>query len=170
MVEIEIQQGDLLKVAADAIVNPANSGGTMGGGVAGVIRAVAGACVEAEAMKQAPIPVGAAIVTPVGRGKTLLAPTAIIHAPTMRRPAEAIPVENVNLATAAALALADRMGYAVLAFPGMGTGVGRVTPEAAAHAMLAEITRFQARALHKIVLIDMNPRVVAAWRKAACQM
>ena len=53
--EIVVMHGSLLDVDAQVIVNAANSHGLMGGGVAGVIRRVAGFQVEAEARKQAPI-------------------------------------------------------------------------------------------------------------------
>lgn len=46
-VRISIAQGSILEVDAQAIVNAANSLGVMGGGVAGVIRRVAGPPVSA---------------------------------------------------------------------------------------------------------------------------
>ena len=61
---ITVEQGSLLDVDTQVIVNAANSHGLMGGGVAGVIRRVAGFQVEEEARKQAPIPVGMAVTRP----------------------------------------------------------------------------------------------------------
>ena len=61
--QIFVMQGSILEVEAQAIVNAANSSGAMGGGVAGVIRRAAGSEVEKEAMDQAPISVGHAVVT-----------------------------------------------------------------------------------------------------------
>ena len=57
---ISVIQGSILEVETDVIVNAANSHGIMGGGVAGVIKRVAGQGVEDEAKQQAPIVVGAA--------------------------------------------------------------------------------------------------------------
>ena len=51
---ITVEQGSLLDVDTQVIVNAANSHGLMGGGVAGIIRRVAGFQVEEEARKQAP--------------------------------------------------------------------------------------------------------------------
>ncbi|HZR45421.1 MAG TPA: macro domain-containing protein [Candidatus Manganitrophaceae bacterium] len=159
--KIEIVQGSILDIDADAIVNPANSGGWMGGGVAGAIRRAAGAEVEAEAMAAAPIPVGAACLTKGGATRF----RGIIHAPTMTRPAEAIPVENVRKATRAALQLAEEARLANVALPGMGTGVGRVSPKAAAEAMIGEIVAFERGSIRKILLVDVAPEMVAAWKE-----
>jgi O-acetyl-ADP-ribose deacetylase len=160
--EIEIRKGSILEVEADAIVNPANSHGWMGGGVAGVIKRAAGPEVEKEAIAQAPIPVGKAAASSGGKTKF----KAILHAPTMTEPSEHIPVKNVSLATRAALALADQKGYHTIAIPGMGTGVGAVEPAAAAQAMLDEIRSFKPSKLKKIILVDVNDEMVSAWRKA----
>jgi len=92
---ITVEQGSLLGVDTQVIVNAANSHGLMGGGVAGVIRRVAGFQVEEEARKQAPIPVGMAVLTSGGRTKF----RGIIHAPTMSEPAMRIPSYNIGAAT-----------------------------------------------------------------------
>ena len=155
-------QGSLLDVEAQAIVNAANSHGLMGGGVAGIIRRAAGSQVEDEAREQAPIPVGAAVLTSGGRTRF----AGIIHAPTMPEPAMRIPVENVRLATRAALRLADDQGFVSLAIPGMGTGVGRVAPEEAAEGMVEEIRQFQPRSLQSVILVDVDPVMVRAWEVA----
>jgi O-acetyl-ADP-ribose deacetylase len=159
--KIEVVQGSILDVEADAIVNPANSGGSMGGGVAGVIRRAAGSEVEEEAIKSAPIPVGSAIVTKGGASRF----SGIIHAPTMTRPAEAIPVENVRKATRAALQVAEEKKIERIALPGMGTGVGRVSPKEAARVMVEEIAAFKGRSLQKVILVDVAPEMVSAWRE-----
>ena len=99
--EITVVHGSILEVDAQAIVNAANSLGIMGGGVAGVIKRAAGAEVEEEAWKLAPIPVGSAALTSGGKTKF----TGIIHAPTMPRPAMKIDPQNVAKATKAALTL-----------------------------------------------------------------
>ncbi len=155
-------QGSLLDVEAQAIVNAANSHGLMGGGVAGIIRRAAGSQVEDEAREQAPIPVGQAVLTSGGRTRF----EGIIHAPTMPEPAMRIPVENVKLATRAALQLADAQGFVSLAIPGMGTGVGRVAPEDAAQGMVEEIRQFQPRSLLSVILVDIDPVMVRAWQAA----
>ena len=162
MVKITCLQGSLLDVEAQAIVNAANSHGLMGGGVAGIIRRAAGSQVEDEAREQAPIPVGRAVLTSGGRTRF----AGIIHAPTMPEPAMRIPVENVRLATRAALRLADEQGFVSLAMPGMGTGVGRVAPGEAAQGMVEAIRQFQPRSLQSVILVDVDPVMVRAWEVA----
>lgn len=141
------------------IVNAANSHGIMGGGVAGVIKRAAGAAVEEEAMRQAPIPVGQAVLTSGGHTKF----KGIIHAPTMPEPGMRIPAENVGKATRAALALADERGFVSIALPGLGTGVGGVDVHDAAHQMIQAIKSFAGCALQRVALVDLDPAMIAAW-------
>jgi O-acetyl-ADP-ribose deacetylase len=159
-IQIRVVQGSILDTDVQAIVNAANSRGIMGGGVAGVIRRAAGLEVDEEARRQAPIPVGSAVVTSGGRTRY----QAIIHAPTMPEPAMRIDPENVALATRAALALADARGFASVAIPGMGTGVGGVAHADAAAMMITEIRAHVPRALQTVVLVDVDPAMVQAWR------
>ncbi|HIC98389.1 MAG TPA: macro domain-containing protein [Pyrodictiaceae archaeon] len=121
---VEVFVGDITGVEADAIVNPANSLMIMGGGVAGAIKRVAGDKVEFEARKRAPVPVGKAIVT--GAGKLEPRIKAIIHAPTMERPAMPTTPEKVFRAAKAALEVAAQHGFESVAMPALGAGVGRV--------------------------------------------
>jgi O-acetyl-ADP-ribose deacetylase len=158
-IQIRVVQGSILEMDVQAIVNAANSHGIMGGGVAGAIRRAAGLEVDEEARRQAPIPVGSAVVTSGGRTRY----EAIIHAPTMPEPAMRIDPENVALATRAALALADARGFASVAIPGMGTGVGGVAQADAAAMMIKEIRAFVPRALQTVVLVDVDPAMVQAW-------
>ncbi len=160
--EIHVVQGSILEVEAQVIVNAANSLGIMGGGVAGVIKRAAGAEVDAEAQRQAPIPVGQAVLTSGGKTKY----QGIIHAPTMPQPAMRIGEENVALATRAALKLADERGFVSVAIPGMGTGVGGVAPTEAAAQMMGAIREHRPTTLRTVILVDIDAAMVAAWRSA----
>ena len=160
-ITIDIRKGDITKVKAAAIVNAANSGGTMGGGVALAIRRAGGTEIEAEAVAQAPIPVGMAVATTAGH----LPYRCVIHAPTMRRPRQRIPAENVAEATRAAVETADRLGCESLAIPGLGTRTGKVAYTVAAREMFAAIARYRPATLRHIVLIDIDKKMVDAWRK-----
>jgi len=159
--EIEVLLGSLLDVKADAIVNPANSYGYMGGGVAGVIKRAGGEEIEREAIKKAPIPVGSAIITKAGR----LPFKGVIHAPTMEEPAMETTEEKVRKAVRASLELADKLGFESIAMPGMGTGVGRLPKDIAARAMVEEIKAFKPVSLKKVILIDLDSQMVEEWRK-----
>lgn len=157
--KVIVKVGDITREQVDAIVNPANSFGSMGGGCAYAIKAAGGSQIEEEAISKGPTPVGMAIETGAGG----LAARYVIHAPTMENPAESIDKDNVRAATYAALRRARELGIRTLAFPGMGTGVGGVGKTEAASAMLAEIKRFSAEersSLESIVLVafDMDLR------------
>jgi O-acetyl-ADP-ribose deacetylase (regulator of RNase III) len=160
--QIQIVQGSILETDTQVIVNAANSFGIMGGGVAGVIKRAAGAEVEEQARQQAPIPVGQAVLTSAGRTGF----KGIIHAPTMPRPATRIDADNVTKATRAALELADRQGFASIAIPGMGTGVGGVAPGEAASRMIQAIRAFRSSHLQSVVLVDVDREMVEAWQNA----
>ncbi len=160
--EIVAQQGDILQVKADAVVNPANSLGEMGGGVAGMLRQVGGEAIEKEAMSQAPIAIGDAVQTGAGT----LPFRYIVHAPTMEKPAQSTTSEKVRKATLAALLCADSYGVKTLAMPGMGTGTGGISPSTAAEVMVETLRNYETASVRKIILIDQNPDVVAAFRAA----
>ena len=135
-VRIRVLRGDITKWEAparpSAIVNPANSMMVMGGGVAGAIRRAGGPEVEEEARKHAPVPVGEAVATTAGR----LPVDYVIHAPTMELPAMRTDVGKVREAMRAALRCAEGLGLKALAFPGLGTGVGGLSADEAARAMM----------------------------------
>ena len=76
---LEVMQGDITTCAVDAVVNAANNHLWMGAGVAGAIKRQGGQAIEDEAVRQGPIPVGAAIVT----GSGLLKARYVIHAAAM---------------------------------------------------------------------------------------
>ncbi len=165
-IKIIVEQGDLTQQKVDAIVNPANSAGVMGGGVAGVIRKVGGKIIEEEAMKQAPIPIGEAVFTTGGS----LPCRGVIHAPTMVRPAERATAEVVRQATEGALRCAEEAGFASIAFPGMGTGVGRLSPDVAAETMVGAIRSFPAKYLEEVYLVGYESEMVSAFRKAVARI
>jgi len=158
---VVVKRGDLTKESADAICNPANSLMLMDGGAAGALKRAGGEEIEREARKHAPIPVGKAVVTSAGRLKARW----VIHAPTMVRPAMRIRSEEVYLATRAALECADRVGASSITIPGMGTGVGGVSFEEAARAMVKALRDFapDSRSLKEIVLCDLSDGMVNAW-------
>jgi O-acetyl-ADP-ribose deacetylase len=159
MAGIRVIRGDITRSDAQAIVNPANSRGLMGGGVALAIRQAAGRCVEDEAKALAPIAVGKAAVTGAGA----MPQRYVIHAPTMTEPAERIGVGNVRSATIAALAAARELGVSSVAFPGMGTGVGGVPFSDAARAMVECILEFAPE--FSVLLIDIDLELTREFEK-----
>lgn len=131
---IRIVRGDITRVEADAVVNPANTALRMGGGVAGAIKRRGGREIEAEAVAKGPIEIGQAVAT--GAGK--LPARWVIHAPTMALDFKT-DLHKVAKATRAALGLARELGARRVAFPAMGTGVGGLDPREVARVMLREL-------------------------------
>ncbi len=162
---VEVIKGDITEVAADAIVNPANSLMVMGGGVARAIRMKGGIIIEEEALRYAPVPVGEAVATTAGR----LPAKYVIHAPTMPRPAMRIPPENAYKATKAALEKADELGVEIIAFPGMGTGVGGLDYYVAAKEMLKAIKEHAPRNLKKVLLVAYSEEAYQKFIKALAE-
>ena len=161
MIEIRIQHGDITKVQADAIVNPSNSFGWMGGGAAGSIKREGGDLIEVRAVDKAPLEVGKAILTTAGK----LPYKGVIHAPTMVSPTEKAKDYNVEMAVRGALLLADDQGFKTIAMPGMGTGIGDFPKDKAAKIMIAEIKKLNPINLEKVVLVDLNEELIKAWEK-----
>ena len=161
MIEIQIQHGDITKVQADAIVNPSNSFGWMGGGSAGAIKRGGGDLIETQAVDKAPLEIGKAIITTAGK----LPFKGVIHAPTMESPAQKARDYNVEMAVRGALLLADDQGFKTIAMPGMGTGIGDFPKDKAAKIMIAEIKKINPINLEKVILIDLDEKLVEAWNK-----
>lgn len=160
-----MRTGDITKEKTGAIVNPANSYGSMGGGVAWAIKKSGGEEIEREAVEKGPTRVGDAIATSAGR---LLA-RFVIHAPTMENPAERTNEEKIEKATSAALECSRKLGIKSLAFPGMGTGVGGVSKEKAACVMIDTIKRFldtENSDLERIILVGFDYELTKKFKES----
>ena len=140
MARIELWNGDICDLEVDAIVNAANLSLWMSTGVAGEIKRAGGDAIEFAAVRQAPVPLGEAIVTPAGR----LAARAVIHAVSLDRDRRTSG-EIIDRAVRSAMARARELRVASVAFPAMGTGVGGFPLDEAARvtvrAVRAEMTR-----------------------------
>jgi O-acetyl-ADP-ribose deacetylase (regulator of RNase III) len=161
-IEIETFLGDITKLEVDAIVNAANTGLFMGGGVAGAIKRAGGKEIEDEAVAKAPIKIGEAVETTAGKLKVKY----VIHSPTMET--DFITDENkIRLAIKAALQKADELGIESIAFPALGTGVGGFSREEAAKIMVEEIKEHinAGTKLKRIILSDINRKQVDAFKE-----
>ncbi len=160
--KITVIHDDITRQDVDAIVNPANSYGFMGGGVAEAIAKLGGDEIELEAASHAPIPVGSAIITSPGR----LRCRHIIHSPTVEQPGGNSSPEMIAEATRAALHCAEENQIARIAFPGLGSGVGGVAKDPAAKAMLEAIANFETKTIQEILLVDTDEDMVKSWKAA----
>ncbi len=119
MTRIELWNGDICDLEVDAIVSPAATSLWMSTGVAGEIKRAGGDSIEFAAVRQAPVQIGDAIVTPAGR----LAARVIIHAVSLERDRRTTG-PAIHRAARSAMARARELGLASIAFPALGTGVG----------------------------------------------
>lgn len=119
MARIELWNGDICDLEVDAIVNAANLSLWMSTGVGGEIKRAGGDAIEFAAVRQAPVPLGEAVVTPAGR----LAARAIIHAVSLDRDRRT-SADVIDRAVRSAMTKARELNAASVAFPAMGTGVG----------------------------------------------
>lgn len=160
--QIHVAKAEIWNLPVDAIVNPANSRGIMGGGIGGSLRRQGGDVIQQAAMAAAPIAVGAALVTTAGQ----LPAKNVIHVPTMEEPGMKIGAENVRRAARAALIASDRNNFKVIAIPGIGTDLGDVPFDEAARAIVEEIRAHRRPNPETIYLVDMNDLMVAALEDA----
>ena len=136
-----VHEGSITDVAADAVVSPANSLGIMGGGIDGVYaRWFPGISDRVRAASGGELPVGEAVIVPTGVER----PAWLVSAPTMPRPGQRLSSDGAAAGAAARAvlrlwrdsALPDgtpvRDVVRTIALPGLGTGVGGLSPEVCA--------------------------------------
>ncbi|MEM6769899.1 MAG: O-acetyl-ADP-ribose deacetylase [Bacteroidota bacterium] len=141
---ISLQQGDITKLEADAIVNAANTSLLGGGGVDGAIHRAGGPAILEDCLKirarQGGCAVGEAVVTTAGN----LPAEYVIHTVGPRWN-DGKSDEDSKLANCYrnCLRLAAEHGIEHLAFPNISTGIYRFPKYRAASIALAELGRWQ---------------------------
>lgn len=135
---IAVQAGDITRVAADAIVNAANSAFAHGGGVDGAIRAAAGPELSGEMRRRYPdgTPTGTAVAT----GAHALPARWVIHAvgPVWGFGGQ----DKLDLLADAyrnVLRVADELGAATIAMPAISAGTFGFPAETAADVALRTV-------------------------------
>lgn len=147
---VQVHQGSILETGVDAAVSPANSFGLMRGGIDAVY-STAWPAIEQRvrsavlAFHGGELPVGEAVVVSTGAVR----PSWLISAPTMREPSTTLPVDTVHPYLAARAVFRMWQGGRVedgrpvrrvvtsIGMPGLGTGVGGVSPEVCARQVAA---------------------------------
>ncbi len=143
--ELEVREGDIAAVEADALANAANDGLWMGAGVAGALKRAGGDEIEREAMALAPIPLGSAVATTAG----LLPARWVVHGAVMGQDLRT-SAGLVRRTTRSCLELADELGCRSLALPAFGTGVGGFPLAECARIMVAEARSFEPESLERV--------------------
>jgi O-acetyl-ADP-ribose deacetylase (regulator of RNase III) len=146
---VTIHQGSILDVECDAVVSPANSFGFMDGGIDGIYMFHFGSDIQQKVRRQifefhhGELPIGIADVVETNDSKIPF----LIAAPTMRVPMILNDTVNPYLAARAVFILISKGKFTsgtfagekiadhikTVAFPGLGTGVGRVGFNTCAH-------------------------------------
>jgi O-acetyl-ADP-ribose deacetylase (regulator of RNase III) len=175
---ISIQQGSLLDVACDAVVSPANSFGFMDGGIDAAYMSYFGPAIQTvvrqaiHARHGGELLVGAADIVETGDATIPF----LIAAPTMRVPMILHESVNPYLAARAVLLLIARGTFPsdayqgqpiadhvkTVAFPGLGTGVGRVKPEICAYQFRQAFNEVQE-------IVGGTNRLPLSWSDAVAQ-
>lgn len=134
MARIELWNGDICDLEVDAIVNAASTSLWMSTGVGGALKRAGGDAIEFAAIRQAPVPLGGAIVTAAGT----LAARMVIHAVSLDRDRRTSG-PAIEAAVRSAMARAREFGVTSLAFPALGTGVGGFPLDEAARITVAAV-------------------------------
>jgi O-acetyl-ADP-ribose deacetylase (regulator of RNase III) len=158
---IELWNGDICDLEVDAIVNPANLSLWMATGVGGAIKRAGGDGIEFAAVRQAPVPLGGAVVTIAGN----LAAKAVIHAVSLDRDRRTSG-PTIEAATRSAMARAREIGARTIAFPALGTGVGGFPLEEAARITI-ETVRDELTRSPEIDVVTFALRGAAAYQAFA---
>jgi O-acetyl-ADP-ribose deacetylase (regulator of RNase III) len=146
VLRLEVREGDIASVAADAVANAANDHLWMGAGVAGALKRAGGDEIEREAMAQGPILLGGAVATTAGR----LPARWVIHGAVMGQDLRT-DADLVRRATRSCLELADELECRSLALPAFGTGVGGFALDECAHVMVDEARGFDPQNLELVI-------------------
>lgn len=162
---LRVVRGDITELAVDAIVNAANNQFVMGAGVAGAIKRRGGRVIEAEAVRQGPQPVGSAVVTSAGS----LPARYVIHAAVMGMDFQT-DAEKIRAATRAALERAGELHVRTIAFPALGTGVGRFPFDHCARIMVDAVRQHAPACLSEVWFVVMHDDAVRAFQEAAASV
>ena len=159
---IELLQGDLTEMDADAIVNAANNDLQLGGGVAGAIRRKGGPRIQEECTEIGTIPVGGAAITSGGNLKA----RHVIHAASMQLGGQTTP-HALRSSIAHSLRIAAQQGLKTVAFPAVGTGIAGFPLRECAEIMLSEVEKHYERPspLEKVYFVLFDEEALGTFQE-----
>ncbi|MGH7779654.1 MAG: macro domain-containing protein [Candidatus Binataceae bacterium] len=161
--KVKLRRGDLTEARTDAIVNAANTGLILGGGVAGAIRNKGGPSIQRECDELGAIALGEAAITGAGR----LPAKFVIHAASMSLGGRATEA-HLRAATRNSLKRANEKGLKSIAFPAIGTGIAGFPLDRCARVMLGEVREHLGgtTSLERVEFILFDAAGLAAFQRA----
>ena len=161
---MEVAEGDITKLAVDAIVNAANDRLAPGGGVCGAIHRAAGAGLAAACREIGGCPTGQARLTP---GFNLTAKYVIHAVGPVWAGGKRGEEEQLASAYRASLEIAESQGIEAIAFPAISTGIYAFPFAAATRIAVKTVADFlSTHSLPKHVIFScFSDDVAALYRK-----
>ena len=162
MIEIEVVQGDITKLAVDAIVNAANCSLLGGGGVDGAIHRAAGpdllrACIPLNGCET-----GKAKITPGFK----LPAKFVIHTPgPVYRDGQHGEPALLESCYKSCLALAEENDCETVAFPAISTGVYGYPWEEATEIAVKTVRNFPAQKIKKVIFCCFGTEMERIYRE-----
>jgi O-acetyl-ADP-ribose deacetylase (regulator of RNase III) len=166
MASIEVIQGDITKIVADAIVNAANAELVQGGGVCGAIFRAAGPEKLAAACRAiGTCATGSAVITP---SFGITTARYIVHAvgPVYASVTPERARELLRSAYTGAIAVAADNGCRSIAFPAISTGVYGYPLDAACRVAVDACRDTERETGFKVMLVAFDARTADALRSA----
>jgi O-acetyl-ADP-ribose deacetylase (regulator of RNase III) len=167
-VEIEIVQGDITMLDAEAIVNPANNYLIHGGGLAAAILRRGGQMIQQESKKIGFVPTGGAVITSGGSLKA----KHVIHAVGPRyKDGKSGEAEKLASAVKSALDIADKKKLKSIAIPAISSGIFGYPVEESAEVIVKSVADFlkdrEKGTLEKIVICLFDDKTLKIFEKKA---
>lgn len=161
MVEIEVVQGDITKLAVDAIVNAANCSLLGGGGVDGAIHRAAGSDLLRACIPLNGCETGKAKITPGFK----LPAKFVIHTPgPVYRDGQHGEPALLESCYKSCLALAEENDCETVAFPAISTGVYGYPWEEATEIAVRTVRNFPAQKIKKVIFCCFGTEMERIYR------
>jgi O-acetyl-ADP-ribose deacetylase (regulator of RNase III) len=171
---LQLMQGDITQVPADAICNASNSQLAGGGGVDGAIHRAGGPAIMRELDELRRVRGGCPTGSAVATGAGSLPARWVFHAVgPVYRDGESGEPEALRSAYHACLALAEEKDAKHISFPSISTGVyGYPVREAAVIALdqVVQHLKEEAHKLQRVVFVLFDDRTFAAYSKVLRRM
>ena len=164
---IELRQGDIAEIEADAVVNAANTDLILGAGVSGAIGRKGGDVIQEECDAIGSVPLGEVVVTSAGA----INAQYVIHAASLEIGHFARD-RDIERATRSALQEAEKRQVRIIAFPAIGTGVAAFPADKCAQIMLAVVAKHLAggSGIERVLFVLFDADTLEAFQQAFEQL